>query len=179
MLSYDTLSLDGDMLDEAKAYLRLEMDDDDGPLAAIIMAAIGHAESYTRQILIQRIIRETLSASGRWQALSATPVLSIDGVTGIPADGAVFAVPTANYAADINGDGTAHFRVLQQGAAGRVEISYTAGLAIGWATLPEALRLGILRLIGHFYTHRDAPDDAGPPPAVAALLRPWRRITLL
>ena len=38
MLSSDALGLDGVMLDEAKAYLRLESDEDDAPLGAIILA---------------------------------------------------------------------------------------------------------------------------------------------
>ncbi len=178
MLSFDALSLDSDMLDEVRAYLRVETDQEDGSLAAIILAAIAHAETITRQVLIQRTMREMLSASRSWQKLSAAPVLSINSVIGIPADGGSFAVLPVNYATEIDGNGSGHFRFLQQGAAGRVEISYTAGLATQWASLPEALRLGILRLTGYFYAHRDGTDDAGPPAAVSALLRPWRRITL-
>ncbi len=178
MLSYDALSLDSDMLDEVRGYLRVEPDQDDGSLGAIILAAIGHAENFTRQVLIQRAVRETISASSNWQRLSAAPILSFDGVTGIPADGGLFGLPTANYGTEIDGNGTGHFRVMQPGAAGRFEISYTAGLASEWATLPEGLRLGILRLTGYFYAHRDAADDTGPPVTVSALLRPWRRITL-
>jgi uncharacterized phiE125 gp8 family phage protein len=178
MLSPDALSLDSDMLDEARAYLRIETDQEDGPLAAIILAAIGHAENFTRQILIQRVMRETRTASSAWQPLSARPVQSFGGVIGLPADGASFALPVANYTTQIDANGDGHIRVLQPGVAGRVEITYTAGLSSGWATLPEALRLGILRLIGHLYAHRDAADDRGPPTAVTALLSPWRRMVL-
>ena len=42
----------------------------------------------------------------------------------------------------------------------------------------EALRLGIIRLVAHLYTHRDRDDVGGVPTAVVALWRPWRRMRL-
>ena len=56
--------------------------------------------------------------------------------------------------------------------------TYSAGLAADWNGIPEPLRLGIVRLVSHFYSHRDAPDAGGVPAAVAALWRPWRRMRL-
>ena len=178
MLSHDALSLDGDMLDEAKAYLRLESGEDDAPLGAIILAAISHAERFTAQLLVRRGVREIRSVSSFWQRLTATPVIAITSVTGIPAEGATFTVPVTGYSTEIDSHGEGHFRVTQAGSAGRVEVAYQAGLADSWAELPEALRLGILRLVGHLYANRDAADDNGPPAAVIALLRPWRRVRL-
>lgn len=178
MLSHDALSLDSAMLDEAKAYLRIESDEEDAPLGAIILAAIGYAEAFTRQMLIRRGVTETVPTTSQWRRLMATPVKEITAVTGLPGDGASFALPPANYTVDIDSNGDGHFRVMQPGAAGRAEVTYTAGIAASWADLPEALRLGILRLTGHFHLHRDAPDDAGPPAAVTALLAPYRRMQL-
>jgi uncharacterized phiE125 gp8 family phage protein len=178
MLSHNALSLDGDMLDEAKAYLRLESGEEDAPLGAIILAAINYAERFTAQVLIRRGVCEIRGVSSLWQRLAAAPVVSFTSVTGIPAEGATFVVPVTGYSTEIDSHSEGHFRVTQPGSAGRVEIVYQAGLADNWAELPEALRLGILRLVGHLYAHRDAGDDGGPPEAVAALLRPWRRVRL-
>jgi uncharacterized phiE125 gp8 family phage protein len=178
MLSRQALTLDGVMLDEAKAYLRLEQDEDDPSLGAILLAAIGHAESHVGQMLITRNVSEIRAVSSFWQRLTASPVVSFTSVTGIPAEGATFVMPTTNYSTEIDSAGEGHFRITQPGSAGRVEIAYRAGLADSWAELPEALRLGILRLAGHLFAHRDAADDAGPPAAVLALLRPWRRVRL-
>ncbi len=178
MLSRDSLSLDGAVLDEAKAYLRLETGEEDAPLGAIILAAIGQAESFTAQMLIRRGVREIRGVSSHWQRLTASPVVAFTSLTGIPAEGATFMVPVTGYSTEIDSHDEGHFRVTQPGSAGRVEVVYQAGLAASWADLPEALRLGILRLIAHLYTHRDAGDDNGPPEAVAALLRPWRRMKL-
>jgi uncharacterized phiE125 gp8 family phage protein len=51
-------------------------------------------------------------------------------------------------------------------------------MAPDWTGLPEALRQGVVRLAAHFYTHRTAAEDEGPPAAVTALWRPWRRMRL-
>jgi uncharacterized phiE125 gp8 family phage protein len=178
MLSPSALSLDSDMLDEVKAYLRLETDADDTPLAAMLLAAIGHAEAFTRTLLLLRAVREIRPASSHWQLLGAAPVQALTKVTGIPAEGATFVLDQSAYTFEIDAQQRGPLRILRPGSAGRVEIEYTAGLSANWSELPESLRLGVLRLSGHYYAHRDAPDDAGPPAAIAALLRPWRRMVL-
>ena len=61
------------------------------------------------------------------------------------------------------------------GGARIVRVAYSAGLAAEAEALPEALRHGVVRLAAHLYTHRDREEGAGPPAAVTALWRPWRR----
>ena len=177
MLSHAPLGLGSDMLDEVRVYLRLENMDDDPSLGAIMIAAISYAESFTGQILIRREINETRSVSPAWQRLSASPVLSVGSVTGIPAEGSYFSLNQADYDVRIDND-DGYVGIMRPGAAGRVEINYRAGLAENWSELPESLRLGILSLAGYLYQNRDGSNDAGPPAAVAALLRPWRRMRL-
>ncbi len=178
MLTREAVVLDSAMLDEAKAYLRLETDEEDAPLGAIILAAIGHAEATLNYTLLQREVRSIFAASPYWRQLGDPPVGAITAVIGVPAEGARFPLPVGSYAIDIDGNGAGWVRVTQPGSAGRIEVVYQAGLVANWAAVPEAIRLGILRLVGHLYTHRDESDDAGPPAAVAALLRPWRRTRL-
>ena len=178
MLSLDLLGLDSAMLDEARAYLRVEMTDEDPSLSAALLAAIGHAENFMRTVLVRRTAREVISASSGWQILQAYPVQSVISVTGIPAEGAAFLLAVDAWEAKIGSRGEAYLRVMQPGIAGRVEIACVAGLAADWAALPEALRLGLLRLTAHFHAHRDAPGAGGPPAAALALLLPWRRLRL-
>jgi uncharacterized phiE125 gp8 family phage protein len=178
MLSIDPLSLDSDMLDEAKAYLRLENEEEDAPFGAILLAALAQAERYLGQILIRRNMREILPTSTAWQRLHGSPFVAANGATGLPAEGASFAFAGDAYAVDVDARGDAWIRVKTPGAAGRVELAYQAGLAGSWATLPEAMRLGVLRLVAHSHAHRDDPNDGGMPDAVTALLRPWRRVRL-
>ncbi|MEE9432785.1 MAG: phage head-tail connector protein [Sphingorhabdus sp.] len=178
MLSHDALGLDSVMLDEARAYLRIEADAEDTSLGAILTAAISHAENFTGQMLIRRNARQVISAGSGWRRLAVTPVIEVISATGIPADGATFLLPDNAWQAEIDRNDDAYIRIRRPGAAGRVEVTVEAGLAEDWDGLPEALRLAILRLTGHLYTSRDDAQDAGPPAAVAALLRPWRRMRL-
>ncbi len=178
MLSIDPLSLDGALLDEARAYLRLEQEEEDAPLGAILLAAVAHAERYLGQILIRRQMRETLPASAAWQRLHGSPFVAANSATGIPAEGATFMLTSDAFAIDVDGRGDGWIRVKTPGAAGRVELAYQAGLAGSWATLPEAIRLGVLRMAAHLHAHRDSADDAGPPAGVRVLLQPWRRVRL-
>ena len=62
------------------------------------------------------------------------------------------------------------------GAAGRVRVHYSAGLAAHWDGVPEALRQGIVRLAAFGYSERSA--QAAVPAAVTALWRPWRRMVI-
>lgn len=178
MLSIDPLSLDGAMLDEAKAYLRLENDEEDAPFGAILLAALAQAERYLGLVLIRRNVREILPTSTAWQRLHGSPFVAVVGANGLPAEGASFAFTADAYAIDVDARGDGWIRVKIPGAAGRVELAYQAGIAGSWATLPETMRLGVLRLAAHFHAHRDDPNDGGMPDAVAALLRPWRRMRL-
>lgn len=178
MLSLDPLGLDSAMLDEARAYLRVDMADEDPSLSAALLAAIGHAENFTRAVLIRRNATEIISASCGWQILQACPVQSVISVTGIPAEGAAFLFAPDAWEAKIGSRGEAYVRIANPGIAGRAQIACVAGVASDWAALPEALRLGLLRLTAHFHAHRDAPDAGGPPSAALALLLPWRRLRL-
>ena len=178
MLSPDPLGLDSVMLAEVRAYVRVDAGADDNIVAACAVAAVEHAEQFTRQILIRRGARDIVTTGSGWQILQAMPVQSVVSVMGIPAEGARFAMAASAWEAKISSRGEAYFRVLQPGIAGRAEVSLIAGLSANWASLPESLRLGLLRLAAYFYNNRDAGDDAGPPAAALALLLPFRRMQL-
>jgi uncharacterized phiE125 gp8 family phage protein len=177
-MQIDPLIVSADAVDEAKTYVRIDGDEEDGAIAAFVAAAIRHCETYTGHILIRRAVTQRLPVSSDWQRLSASPVSAISGVMGIPAEGAPFGLPVYAYVLDIDHIGDGWVRVTQPGAAGRIEVAYIAGLAAKWVGLDEALRLGILRMAAHLHAHRDDPQDAGPPPAVVALWRPLRRMRL-
>jgi uncharacterized phiE125 gp8 family phage protein len=178
MLSLDPLALDSVMLAEVRAYMRVDAGTDDNVIAACAVAAVEHAEQFTRQILIRRGAKDMVTTGSGWQILQAMPVQSIVGVKGIPAEGASLAMAASAWEAKISSRGEAYFRVLQPGIAGRAEVSLIVGLSANWASLPESLRLGLLRLTAYFYNNRDASDDAGPPAAALALLLPFRRMQL-
>lgn len=166
-------------LSELKNWLGITIAGDDAQLSALLRAALDLCEDFTGLMPLQQICEDVLPASSAWQALSVRPVLAITGVEGIPAEGSRFALPVAAYAIELDPEGTGRVLIGNPDAAGRVAVRYIAGLAPDWASLPESLRQGILRLAAFQYRQRDdANASAGPPASVAALWRPWRRMRL-
>lgn len=168
-------------LDELKAWLAISSPAQDAALADQLGAALAICEAFTGLMPLEAECEELLSASpAAWQWLTTRPVEAVTLVEGIPAEGARFALAADAYAVELDADGGARVRVLKQGAAGRIAVRFTAGLAENWSSLPEAIRQGAIRLAAHNYRSRDGEDDSpSPPAAIAALWRPWRRHRLL
>lgn len=165
-------------LADAKAYLRIESDDDDALITGLIGTAAATCEAFLAQALIVRSFRETITAHVQWRRLQRMPVRAIEGIDGLPAEGAAFVLPSEAYGIDIDADGDGWVRIMVPGAAGRAIVRYDAGMANSWSTLPEMIRQGIIRLVAHLYTHRDGAIDGAPPIAIVALWQPWRRMRL-
>jgi uncharacterized phiE125 gp8 family phage protein len=170
--------LPGAALDELKQWLAIRSAGDDAALAALLRAALETCEAFTGTVPLACQCEEVLPASAEWQALAARPVTAITGIEAIPAEGARYALLPEAYEIDLAADGTGLVRVARQGNAGRVAVRFAAGFAPAWELLPEGLRHGIVRLAAHHWRERDRATDAGPPAAVAALWRPWRRMRL-
>jgi uncharacterized phiE125 gp8 family phage protein len=156
-------------LAELKAYLRIETSDEDALLSQLVRTAEALCEAFTGQLLIERSTSETIAADGDWYRLTASPATVVTSVSDV-ASGTAIA-----FEAQIDACGDAWVRV---DGGGRAQVMLSAGLATDWNGVPEPLRQGIVRLAAHLYAHRDAANDAGPPAAVAALWRPWRRMRL-
>lgn len=165
-------------LAELKDWLGIRSTAEDSLLMQLLRSALDACEGFTGTMPLAQFCAETLTASGEWQRLSARPVSAITEAHGIPAEGAPFPLPAVAYEVDIDADGAGRIRVIRPGIAGRVEVRYNAGLASGWATLPDPLRHGAIRLAVHLYRSRDTAQDSALPAAVAALWRPWRQVRL-
>jgi uncharacterized phiE125 gp8 family phage protein len=167
-------------LDDLKDYLRISLDEEDGLLADLLVAATDMAERFTGQILVDRAVTEVMPACGEWRRLSVRPVRSVTGVTAIPATGPETALAVDAYAIDIDRNGDGWVRVPRQ-HGGRVRVAYRAGIAADGAGVPDAIRHGVVRLVGEYYARRSASpggSEPQPPAAVSALWRPWRRMRL-
>lgn len=160
-------------LAECKAALRLERDDEDAVLAGHIRTAMALCEAFIGQWLIEREGEQRLACDLAWQRLQANPV---QAVTGVFLAGEALATA---WESDIGAEGTGWVRLigLPPETAGLV-VRFRAGLGADWNAVPEPLRAGIVRLVSHLFSHRDAADAGPPPAAVAALWRPWRRMQL-
>lgn len=170
-------SLDAALAD-AKAFLRVDGNGDDPAIAAMIASAASLCEGFTGQLAIARGVREAIVADACWQRLSATPVLAIDAVAAASVGAAPAALDPGAYALDIDAAGDGWVRVARSPDWTVATVDYHAGIAADWAGLPDPLRQGVLRLVAHLYACRDRSDDAGPPAAVVALWRPYRRMRL-
>lgn len=167
---------------EAQAFVRVERGEEEALLAGILRTASALCEAFTNRVLIARPFSETLAVQGEWQRLSLSPVRSIDAVEGLALDGSAVALAASAYAVDIDASGDGWVRLIAAGSAMRVRVSATAGMASGTNEVPEPLRHGILRLVGHLFANRDGGGVEGPgsepPAAVTALWRPYRRMRL-
>jgi uncharacterized phiE125 gp8 family phage protein len=159
---------------EAKAYLRIEGTREDALVAGLVGSAAALCEAFTGRWLLVRAGSEMVPAGAAWRRLQAAPVRAILGADEVPVGGAPVPMPPDNYATDIDADDCGWVRV--PGAGRRVRVRFEAGLAESWGELPESLRHGIVRLTAHLYTHRSEAGAEGPPAAVSAMWRPWRRI---
>jgi len=177
MLMRDPVPLPDDAVEDVKAYLRIDTADEDALLASLISAAVGRAESFCGQMLIIRTVSERLSARRDWQKLGALPIVSIAQVNSVAA-GVASPLSPAQFGIDIDAEGRGWVRVIDPNVRGTITVLYSAGLASGWDSLPETIRQAMIRLVAYLYTSRDAAVDAGPPAAVAALLRPYRQLRL-
>jgi len=158
-------------LAECKAALRLERDDEDAVIAGQIRTAMALCEAFTGQWLIEREGEQRLARDLAWQRLTVVPVVQVSGVN------AGAAALADGWEAEVTADGTGWVRLVRL-PDGAVAARFRAGMAPDWNGVPEPLRAGIVRLVSHFFTHRDAADAGPPPAAVAALWRPWRRLAI-
>ena len=173
-------ALDPGALADLKDWLGISLSGEDAQLSALLRAGLDLCEDFTGVMPLQQDCEEVLPVRSDWTLLGTRPVQAIVAVQGIPAEGSRFALASSAYAVDLDADGGGRVRVTSPGAAGRIAVRFTAGLAPTWASLPEALRHGVLRLAAHQYRQREdaASAQASPPAAVAALWRPWRRMRL-
>lgn len=163
-------------LARVKEFLRVEHAREDALLTGFVASAAALCEAFTGRVLIERACRETVAADGEWRRLMATPFKSVTAVSGLPPDGAaaVALAPSAyEVMIDASGDGWVRGRLT---GINRLRVSFVAGMAVEAGELPAPLTQGMLRLVAYLYAHRDAATDKGPPSAVAALWRPWRRV---
>lgn len=164
-------------LSALKSYLKIALDDGDAVLADLLETATELAERFTGQILVARGVDEVMPITGDWQRLTVRPVRAVTELRGVPAEGAEFALPVDAYGIDIDRNGDGWIRVQRQGAAGRVRVRYSAGIAADTGGVPDAIAHGIVRLAGEYHARREGLEPQ-PPAAVAALWRPWRRMRL-
>jgi uncharacterized phiE125 gp8 family phage protein len=176
-------------LADAKAYLRVAIDDDDAVIAALIAAARSHIEAQTRRALITqtwRLIRDCWPPDGRI-AVAPVPLRSVVAARIYDAGGTTHAIDANVFIADkaavpailsiVPGTLTEPGR-----AAAGIEIDVEVGYGSAPADVPESLRQALLLLVTHWYENRGliatGQTVAVLPMAIAALIAPYRVLSL-
>ena len=171
--------LSGAPLAELKAWLGIRLSEEDQSLTALLRAAMETCEGFTGNMPLEAACEEILPAASGWLCLATRPVQAVTSLESVAIDGTRSAIDPGGYELDLDEDGTARVRIIDAPAVHRIAVGFTAGIAPGWSSLPEALKHGILRLAAHHYRQRDRdPAEISPPAAVVALWHPWRRMRL-
>jgi uncharacterized phiE125 gp8 family phage protein len=174
-------------LAEAKAFVRVEHNDDDDLLTALVAGARHLVESRTRRALITqnwRLVRDAWPADGRIDVVPA-PLQSLDAVRVFDADGVALALDLQGFVVDRAASRLA-FAPWSPAAPGRstagIELDITAGYGSAAIDVPEPLRQALRMLIAHWYDNRGlaaiGQSVAMLPATVAALIAPHRMVAL-
>lgn len=176
-------------LADAKARLRIDHDDEDDVVSALIGAATAHLDGW-RGVLGRAIVTQT------WRQdlagfppdeirLPLAPVASITSVTYRDGDDATQTLASSNYAGPLE-DARGPFIYRPSGGTwpgtsdrhDAVSVTFVAGYGTTGG-IPDDLVTAILLLAAHWYEHREAvaTGPAQPLPiGVASLIAPYRRV---
>jgi uncharacterized phiE125 gp8 family phage protein len=150
-------------LAEAKAWCRIDGDDEDALLTALIAAARLQIESMTERALLTQSWRLAVMAAPG--ALVRLPVRPVQRVTAATLDGAAVELVAEGDSAK-----------LPDGQGGALVVEYDAGYGAA-GDVPADLRQAVLLLTGYWYANRDA-DVQTLPATLDRLLAGFRQVRL-
>jgi uncharacterized phiE125 gp8 family phage protein len=175
-------------LDEARAFLRVEHNDDDEVIAALTAGSRIHVEAQTRRALITqswRITADSWPQDGRLTVLPA-PLQALTAARVYGLDGNTQALDVQAFVPDVGASALA-FAPWALPAPGRlaagIELDVTVGYGDAAIDVPEPLRQAIRLLTAHWYDNRGLVVASGAsgallPSTVAALIGPYRVMSL-
>jgi uncharacterized phiE125 gp8 family phage protein len=176
-------------LADAKAFLRVEHDDDDDVITALIAGARIHVEAQTRRALMTqswRLVRDAWPPGGRL-AVTPAPLQEITAARVYDSEGTPQAIDLEAFVADTaSAPGIIAFAPWSLPAPGRlvagIELDVDVGYGDAAADVPEPLRQAIRLLLAHWYENRAlvalGQQVATLPQSVAVLIAPYRVVTL-
>ena len=166
---------------EAKLHCKVDANDDDALITALIVAARRLAEQQTGCALVTQSWRQTFDAfPAAAIALERPPLASVQTVKYYDTDGTLQTLGSGAYTVHTSGQlglvapayGTTWPATRDRLEA--VEITFTAGYGNA-AVVPQEIKQWMLLQIGHWYENREAVGERRDPlPYVDALLDPYR-----
>lgn len=175
-------------LAEAKLHCRVDSNDDDALITALIVAARQQAEDQTARALVTQKWRYDLDTFPAAEIdLPLPPLVSVESITYLDNDGVRQPLATSEYSVVINqtpGVGLPAYEKTwpsSRSTPGSVQISFTAGYGAADA-VPRAIKQWMLLQVGHWYATRESVNIGNivnELPYVDALLDPYRVIRFL
>lgn len=170
-------------LEEAKAHLRVEHDEEDSLIEGLIRAATDHLSGWsgrTGRALLPQTWEQDFDRFHQLR-LRIGPVREVQSVTYYDSEGDQQTLDASVYA--LRQDAQGAYLDLAAGQSWPATDGRVSGIRItyeaGYDETPAAIRQAMLLLIGHWYEHRQAVASgvtvAELPLAVDALLTPYRR----
>jgi uncharacterized phiE125 gp8 family phage protein len=171
-------------LAEAKAFLRVEHDDDDDVITALLVGARIYVEAQTRRALITqswRLVFDAWPPSGRIEVRPG-PLRSLNAARIYDADGDSEALDVDDFIEEIARSGLA-FPAWAMTPPGRTSAGIELDVSVGYGDaaidVPEPLRQAVRLLAAHWYENRGIVGAAPIlPVTVPALLAPYRMVGL-
>ena len=176
-------------LGDAKQFLRVQHDDDDDIITALIAGSRIHVETQTRRALITqswRLTRDVWPKTG-CLALLPVPVHTLDAARVYRSDGTALALDVAGFVLDASGAPArlsfAHgVPPAPERSVSGIELDLTCGYGDEPEDVPEPLRHAIRLLVAHWYENRGIVAAGGEaavlPQGVPALIAPYRVLSL-
>jgi len=171
-------------LAEAKAFLRVEHNDDDDVIGALIASARIHVEAQTRRALVTQSWRLTLDAwpaDGRL-AVRPAPLIALTAARVYDESDNAGALDLQAFVVDTAGSQLAFapWALAQPGrAVAGIELDVSVGYGDAVSAVPEPLRHAVRLLTAHWYENRGITGSGSVlPTTVAALIAPYRMLSL-
>jgi uncharacterized phiE125 gp8 family phage protein len=170
---------------ELKAHLRVLSNDEDTYIEGLQAAAVEYIESFIRCKLLTQTWKLAFTDFAEVMALTFPPLKQVIAVRFYDSDGDLITVASSHYWVD---SASIPARVIRNVSYQwplidiyrpfPVEIEFSCGYA---PIIPQAIKVAIMLLVGHWYTNREAVtiDQRGNsyaemPFAVTSLLMPFR-----
>jgi uncharacterized phiE125 gp8 family phage protein len=171
---------------EAKAWLRVELSEEDALISTLITSARLVLEAYTRLLFIEQSwkIVYDIWPEGHRIHIPLAPFISLDALNFYDSAGEPVVVPPADYMVD---PAPQCARILFKTAPpqpGRteagIELRVKAGFGLARTDVPAPLRQALMMLVARWFENRGdvAADATILPDAIAPLVVPYRRVKL-
>lgn len=151
-------------VNEIKVQARVDSDDEDDYIQALIDAALGlvDGQGMLGRAMVTQTWGQWVSQGPGWVPLRMGPVQALTAVDYYDADGVLQTATLTDY--EIFRDGDLYLAKPRSGAAwpsaqtrpDAIRISYTAGFGDAASDVPAGLRAALKLIVAHWYENREA-----------------------